>query len=70
MKLPTDLPSSLLDALKWCLTYNARARPSVRQLLDIPYLQPPRPPIPPAILHKVHHLLSPEEYELLLKARV
>ncbi|XP_041973844.1 dual specificity protein kinase Ttk-like [Aricia agestis] len=33
------LPQSLISSLKWCLTYNARARPFVRDLLAVKHLQ-------------------------------
>ncbi|XP_049885506.1 dual specificity protein kinase TTK [Pectinophora gossypiella] len=63
------LPSSLISALKWCLTYNARARPTVRELLSIPYLQPggPRAPLPQPLLDKLQAHLTPQEYRLLMQ---
>lgn len=64
------LPPSLLAALKWCLTYNARARPSVRELLSIPYMQPSRTPLPQALLDKLQPLVTPQEFRLLQRAQV
>ncbi|XP_063830615.1 dual specificity protein kinase TTK [Ostrinia nubilalis] len=64
------LPPSLIAALKWCLTYNARARPSVRELLAVPYMQPARAPLPAALLDKLRPMLEPQEFRLLQRARV
>ncbi|CAB3259282.1 unnamed protein product [Arctia plantaginis] len=64
------LPASLLAALKWCLTYNARARPAVRELLAIPYLQPPRAALPQALLDKLQPLVSQQEFRLLQRAQI
>ncbi|XP_037302752.1 dual specificity protein kinase TTK-like [Manduca sexta] len=64
------LPPSLIAVLKWCLTYNARARPSVRELLSVPYLQPPRAPLPAALLDKLQPLVTPQEFRLLQRAQV
>ncbi|KAM3957021.1 LOW QUALITY PROTEIN: dual specificity protein kinase monopolar spindle 1 [Aphomia sociella] len=61
-------PPSLIAALKWCLTYNARARPSVRELLSIAYLQPARAP-PPPLLDKLR-LLVTQEFRLLQRAQL
>ncbi|XP_075989722.1 dual specificity protein kinase monopolar spindle 1 [Anticarsia gemmatalis] len=64
------LPPSLIAALKWCLTYNARQRPSVRELLSIPYLQPARAPLPQPLLDKLQSLVTPQEFRLLQRAQV
>ncbi|CAH0405709.1 unnamed protein product [Chilo suppressalis] len=64
------LPPTLLAALKWCLTYVARSRPSVSQLLALPYLQPTRSPLPEALLNKLRPHLSPQEYQLLQRAQI
>ncbi|XP_059056567.1 dual specificity protein kinase TTK [Achroia grisella] len=66
------LPPSLVAALKWCLTYNARARPSVRELLRLPYLQPAtgRSPLPSALLDKLQPHVTPQEYRLLQRAQL
>ncbi|XP_026728847.1 dual specificity protein kinase Ttk [Trichoplusia ni] len=64
------LPPSLVAALKWCLTYNARSRPSVRELLAIPYLQPARAPLPPPLLDKLQPLVTPQEFRLLQRAQL
>lgn len=66
----SDLPASLIAALKWCLTYNARARPCVRELLAIPYLQPARAGLPPPLLDKLQPLVTPHEFRLLQKAQL
>ncbi|XP_072935341.1 dual specificity protein kinase Ttk [Epargyreus clarus] len=68
---PVDhLPASLIATLKWCLTYNARARPSVRELLGVRHLQPPRAPLPAPLLDRLRPHLAPEELRLLQRARV
>uniref|UniRef100_A0A2A4K664 Protein kinase domain-containing protein n=1 Tax=Heliothis virescens TaxID=7102 RepID=A0A2A4K664_HELVI len=64
------LPPSLIAALKWCLTYNARARPCVRELLGIPYLQPPRGTLPQALLDKLQPHVTTQEYRLLQRAQL
>ncbi|KAL4703778.1 hypothetical protein ACJJTC_002913 [Scirpophaga incertulas] len=73
------LPAPLLAALQWCLTYNARARPQVRELLGLRYLAPPAPapapadtahPLPPALLQKLQHLVEPAEFRLLQRAQI
>lgn len=69
--LSTDLPPSLISTLKWCLTYNARKRPTVRELLAIPYLQPqqqqPQPKLPRAVIEKIQAALTPQEFKLVLQ---
>ncbi|CAH2100409.1 unnamed protein product [Euphydryas editha] len=68
---PADhLPLSLVKTLKWCLTYNARARPSVRELLAVKHLQPPREPLPPPLLDKLRPHVSPNEFRLLQQAQI
>lgn len=63
-----DLPPSLISALKWCLTYNARQRPTVRELLAISYLEPsPRPELPQQLVDKLQAALTPQEFTLLLQ---
>ncbi|KAJ0180896.1 hypothetical protein K1T71_002981 [Dendrolimus kikuchii] len=64
------LPPSLIAALKWCLTYNARARPYVRELLSISYLQPTKSPLPQSLLDKLQPLVTPQEFRLLQRAQV
>ncbi|XP_047525990.1 dual specificity protein kinase Ttk [Pieris napi] len=64
------LPSSLISALKWCLTYNSRARPSVRELLAIRHLQPHGRPLPDHLIDRVKAHVSPEELRLLRQARL
>ncbi|PZC79603.1 hypothetical protein B5X24_HaOG216127 [Helicoverpa armigera] len=64
------LPPSLISALKWCLTYNARARPSVRELLSIPYLQPPRGSLPQPLLDKLQPHVTTQEFRLLQRAQL
>ncbi|KAJ2946712.1 hypothetical protein O0L34_g12770 [Tuta absoluta] len=66
------LPPSLISALRWCLTYNARARPTVRELLAIPYMQPqpspqPRPPLPQHLIEKLQATLTQQEFRLLMQ---
>ncbi|KAI5631909.1 protein kinase domain-containing protein [Phthorimaea operculella] len=66
------LPPSLISALKWCLTYNARARPTVRELLAIPYMQPqpqphPKPPLPQQLIEKLQATLTQQEFRLLMQ---
>lgn len=63
-----DLPPSLIAAMKWCLTYNVHARPWVRELLAINYLQPASAPLPARLLDKLRPLVSPQEYALLQQA--
>ncbi|XP_053601912.1 dual specificity protein kinase Ttk [Plodia interpunctella] len=64
------LPPSLIAALKWCLTYNARARPSVHELLAIAYLKPAVTSLPQPLLDKLQPLVTPQEFRLLQKAQV
>ncbi|CAG5035110.1 unnamed protein product [Parnassius apollo] len=68
---PIDhFPPSLIGSLKWCLTYNMRARPSVRELLSVRHLQPPRAPLPQTLVEKVRPHLTPEEVRMLQRALV
>ncbi|XP_023950195.1 dual specificity protein kinase TTK [Bicyclus anynana] len=68
---PADhLPASLIATLKWCLTYNARSRPSVRELLAVKHLQPPKDTLPPALLERLRLHVSPEEFRLLQRAQI
>ncbi|CAK1548047.1 unnamed protein product [Leptosia nina] len=68
---PADqLPPSLISALKWCLTYNARARPSVRELLSLRHLQHSGKPLPNELVERLKTHVSPEEYRLLQSAIV
>ncbi|CAG9133748.1 unnamed protein product [Plutella xylostella] len=64
------LPPSLIAALKWCLTYNARARPSVAELLGVTYLQPARSPLPAPLLEKLRPLVTHEEFRVLQRAQL
>ncbi|CAH2068187.1 unnamed protein product, partial [Iphiclides podalirius] len=64
------LPPSLIASLKWCLTYNARARPSVRELLSVRHLATPQSPLPQSLLDKVRQHLTPDELRLLQRAQV
>lgn len=64
------LPPSLLSTLKWCLTYNARGRPYVRELLAVQHLQPPSSPLPQPLLDKLQKLVTPQEYSLLQRAQI
>ncbi|KAJ8734340.1 hypothetical protein PYW07_014891 [Mythimna separata] len=65
------LPRTLIAALKWCLTYNARARPSVRELLSIPYLQhADKTGLPQPLLDKLQPLVTPQEFRLLQRAQL
>ncbi|GBP08241.1 hypothetical protein EVAR_78735_1 [Eumeta japonica] len=64
------LPAILVAALKWCLTYNARARPTVSQLLALPYLQPARGVLPAPLLPHLKPLLTQHEYSVLATINV
>ncbi|XP_050353051.1 dual specificity protein kinase Ttk [Nymphalis io] len=64
------LPSSLVATLKWCLTYNARSRPSVRELLAVKHLQPPRASLPQPLLDKLKQYVSADEFRLLQQAQL
>ncbi|XP_001604243.1 serine/threonine-protein kinase mph1 [Nasonia vitripennis] len=64
------VPLILVDAMRKCLQRDAKARPTVAELLEIPYLQsnisaPIVPSIPPNILIKIKHALSDEEWKQL-----
>lgn len=61
-------PPSLISALKWCLTYNAKSRPWVRELLAIPYLQYQNTPLPQSLTDKLQSCLTPLEFQTLLGA--
>ncbi|CAH2267669.1 jg15689 [Pararge aegeria aegeria] len=68
---PVDhLPASLVASMKWCLTYNARSRPSVRELLAVKHLQPPRATLPQPLLDRLRSHVSPEEFRLLQQAQI
>ncbi|XP_032521465.2 dual specificity protein kinase Ttk-like [Danaus plexippus] len=64
------LPQSLISTLKWCLTYNARSRPSVRELLSVRHLQPAQAPLPDSLLQRLRQHVTPEEYSLLQRAQI
>lgn len=64
------VPLILVDAMRKCLQRDPKARPTVEELLEIPYLQsnisaPIVPNIPPNILIKIKHALSDEEWKQL-----
>ncbi|XP_045761663.1 dual specificity protein kinase TTK [Maniola jurtina] len=66
---PTDqLPTSLVSTLKWCLTYNARSRPSVRELLAVKHL--PRAPLPQPLLDRLKPHVTQDEFRLLQQAQI
>jgi serine/threonine protein kinase len=63
------VPSILIDVMRKCLQRDPKARPTVADLLKIPYLQtnisPIIPDIPSNILIKIKHSLSEDEWQQL-----
>ncbi|XP_011493853.1 PREDICTED: probable serine/threonine-protein kinase mps1 [Ceratosolen solmsi marchali] len=63
------VPSILIDVMRKCLQRNPKVRPTVADLLKIPYLQtnigPSIPDIPSNILIKIKHALSEDEWQQL-----
>ncbi|XP_063547000.1 dual specificity protein kinase TTK [Cydia strobilella] len=68
---PVDhLPPSLITALQSCLRYAAHSRPTVTQLLQMRHLQYNTRALPKALLDKLRHGVTQEEFALLQKANV
>ncbi|XP_013167286.1 PREDICTED: dual specificity protein kinase Ttk-like [Papilio xuthus] len=68
---PADhLPPTLITSLKWCLTYNARERPSVQQLLSFRHMAGARRPLPAPLIHKLRPHITQEELKLLQRAQL
>lgn len=65
-----DLPPTLITSLKWCLTYNARERPSVQQLLAFRHMAGARRPLPAQLLHKLRPHITHDELKLLQRAQL
>ncbi|XP_045541731.1 dual specificity protein kinase Ttk-like [Papilio machaon] len=68
---PADhLPPTLITSLKWCLTYNARERPSVQQLLSFRHMAGARRPLPAPLIQKLRPHITQDELELLQRAQL
>ncbi|XP_077287853.1 dual specificity protein kinase monopolar spindle 1 [Arctopsyche grandis] len=70
-----DVPQVLMKALQWCLTYDVKKRPSVQDLINLPYIHSPgsRSPseqseeIPMPIMAKIKSVLTESEWKIVAK---
>ncbi|XP_014231636.1 serine/threonine-protein kinase mph1 [Trichogramma pretiosum] len=69
-----NVPKILIDVMKKCLQREPKARPSVTDLLEVPYLQSniarPVPQIPSTIIKKIREALTEEEWNTLAEVLV
>lgn len=73
--LISGVPPMLLKALRWCLTFDVKQRPSVQELIDLPYINCTNSrsvsecaqEVPLPIIAKIKSVLTEYEWRIIAK---